>query len=241
MNRAIAIVTGCLVLALGLHLRPGGFSEKESKDRESISSGGMSFRRVSRGNRSDEQPERIAPDGDMSAEGEMEGPVGETQEEAGEEEASSFWGGAVDTAETVSDEECVSLDEFDRPYMLTLNEEDFFKLSPEDQERLFSEISEDLRGMRRDALDALERAQSDMDCGQYARAEAALTAQIESASELTANKEGLNVTRLVGISLQQGALKKMETLYDGTNDRVKLEQTRRHWQDLEAEKDAMRG
>jgi hypothetical protein len=147
---------------------------------------------------------------------------------------------ASEAEEALTEHEYIPLEQFDQPYMLTLNETDFFRLSPADQERLFAEMHDGLGAIRRGALDTFDRAQVDINGGEYARAEAALTAELDRVSRLTANKDGLSATRLVGIACQQGALRRMQSLYRRTNEPGKLETVRRKWQDLEAEKEEIR-
>lgn len=242
MKKMAAIVTGCILVVLGWAQLGSRSSEAPiSYDvaSEATFTGGISRDRSGAFQGSgDSQP--TTPDATPDTEAESKLSVQDGREEATDALPAAWAISETDTSQTMSQGPYIPLDQFERPYMLTINESDFSTLSPEDQTAAMEEIGNSLRGIRRQALDTFERAEADIDGGNYAEAETALTDEFERAGEFNANKDGLYLTRVVGIALQQGALKRMDTLYTRTGDNAKLQQTRRQWQDLEGEKDHMR-
>ena len=242
MKKMAAIATGCVLVVLGWAQLGSRSSEAPISDdvaSEATFGGGISRGRSGASQGSGDS-QRAAPDDTPGTKAEPKLSVRGGRDEATDALLAVWAVSETDTSETMSQGPYIPLDQFERPYMLTLNESDFFKLSPEDQTAAMEEIGDSLRGIRRQALDTFEQAEADIEGGNYAGAETALTDEFERAGEFNANKDGLYLTRVVGIALQQGALKRMETLYTRTGDHAKLQQTQRQWQDLESEKDHMR-
>jgi hypothetical protein len=130
----------------------------------------------------------------------------------------------------------LTLDQFEKPYTMTMTQAGFAQLSPADKSAAIDEIIGVLRQARSDTQDTCARADADIACGNYDRAEIALVTELERLHEFNCNGEGLYLTRIMGISYQQTALKKLETLYTWTEDDFKLQTTRQRWQDLEGQK-----
>lgn len=242
MKKMAAIVTGCMLVVLGwaqLGRRSTEAPISEEVVSEATFGGGVSTGRSGAvPGTGDSKP--AAPDDPADAEAESKRSVQDDRDEAMHTLLALWEFSETEASGAVSQEVYIPLDQFERPYMLTLDESDFFKLSPADQAAAMEEIGDALKGIRRQALDTFERAEADIEGGHYVAAEGALTHEFERAGEFNASKDGLYLTRLVGIALQQGALKRMETLYTRTGDHVRLQRTRRQWQDLEGEKDHMR-
>ena len=152
----------------------------------------------------------------------------------------TFWAfDSEEEAEPDTQESDVTLDQFDRPYTMTLTEAGFAQLSPEDKSIAITEIADSLRQARRDASDTYAQAEADIAHGDYDNAEAALVSEFQRLDDFNANSEGLYLTRIIGISYQQTALKQLETLYTRTGDHTKRQVTQRQWQDLQAQKHQM--
>jgi len=165
----------------------------------------------------------------------------EDQDKVVEAFVAAFWvsesGGSEDPT---APEPCISLDLFGRPYTHTLTEIERGQLSPADQEKAMVEIIESCRATRRQMLDVIAEAQADRASQDYARAEAYLISGLERGRELSANKDGLFITRLVGISCQKAALNEMVGLYTELGDDGRIRTAQGHLQDLEAELNEMR-
>jgi hypothetical protein len=102
--------------------------------------------------------------------------------------------------------------------MYTLTEREYLQLSPEDRERADAEFVENCRGIRSYVLDVTAEAESLVADKDYLIAEAYLVHILEMGRELGANKEGLLLTRAMGISCKGRALKELVKLYTQTGD-----------------------
>jgi len=137
--------------------------------------------------------------------------------------------------ESVSQEPYLSLAVFGRPYLRPVSEREFFELSPQDQEKVMAETVESLRQMRAHARDIVAQARRCMASQDYPRAEARLISSLETGRELAADKDGMFITRVVGIACQEAALNQMVTLYTETGDLVRVQTARARLEALEAE------
>lgn len=156
------------------------------------------------------------------------------------DQTEAFW--AFDSeqiAEPDAQEFDITLGQFDRPYTMTMTEAGFAQLSLEDKSTAITEIADSLRQARRDASDTYAQADADIAHGDYDSAEAALVSEFQRLDDFNANPEGLYLTRIIGISYQQTALKQLETLYTRTGNHTKRQATQRQWQDLQAQKHQM--
>ena len=137
-----------------------------------------------------------------------------------------FWEKELGFLETDAAEKSLSLEIFARPYMHTLTEREYLQLSPEDRKRADAEIGENCREIRSYVLDVVAEAESLMADKDYLIAEAYLVHILEMGRELGANKEGLLLTRAMGISCKGRALKSLVKLYalTGDNSRVQMAQ-----------------
>lgn len=156
------------------------------------------------------------------------------------DQTEAFWAfDSEQVAEPDAQESDITLDQFDRPYTMTLTEAGFAQLSLEDKSTAITEIADSLRQARRDASDTYAQADADIAHGDYDSAEAALVSEFQRLDDFNANSEGLYLTRIMGISYQQTALKQLETLYTRTGNHTKRQATQRQWQDLQAQKHQM--
>ena len=141
------------------------------------------------------------------------------QQEILEEFVADFWEKELNISdETNAEEKSLSLEIFNRPYLLTLTEREFLQLSPEDQEKAMAEIGENCQEIRSYVLDVVAEAESLVADRDYLIAEAYLVHILEMGRELGANKEGMALTRLVGISCRGRALDGLVKLYSQTED-----------------------
>ena len=119
--------------------------------------------------------------------------------------------------------------------MQTLTEREFFQLSPEDQEKAIAEVMENCRQVRSYAMDVVAEAESLMADKDYANAEAYFVYGLEIGRELSVNKEGLIITRLVGIACEKLALNGLVKLFTQTGDDSKIQMAREQLSEIEIE------
>jgi hypothetical protein len=137
-----------------------------------------------------------------------------------------FWEKELGLLETDAEEKNLSLEIFNRPYMLTLTEREYLQLSPEDREKADAEIGENCREIRSYVLDMVAEAESLVTDKDYLIAEAYLVHILEMGRELSANKVGMCLTRLVGISCENRALNGLVKLYTQTGDDSRVQMAR---------------
>jgi len=152
-----------------------------------------------------------------------------------------FWEDELaQSAEPPEQEHRLSLAIFNRPYMQTITEREFWQLSPEDQEKAIAETVESARQTRTRAQDIINEARLGIADNDYIRAEACLLHALETGRELSANKDGMLITRMVGISCEKDALNEMVKLYSRTGDHSKVQMAQEQLRDIENEVEEMR-
>ena len=129
----------------------------------------------------------------------------------------------------------LSLDIFNRPYMQTITEREFSQLSPEDQEKAIAETTETCREIRVHILDVIAQAKESMAQNDFLSTEAYLISVLEISRELSANKDGMFITRLVGIACEKAALNEMVNLYTKAGDFSKVQIVHDQLRDIEME------
>ena len=160
----------------------------------------------------------------------------EDQNKVMEEFVAGFWQGELGRLEeVVPEQKYVSLDVFSSPYIHSIKESELAQLSPEDREKAISEVMVSCREYRAHMWDVVAEAKAAVSDSDYPRAEALLISALERGRGLSANKEGLLITRLVGIACQKVSLTEMERLYAKTGDGSKAGMVQDHLEGLEAE------
>ena len=245
MHKTALILLGCAMGGLGLAALFRGLSGDETAGPEPPSVGTMLSSQSSAGSAARSggmsRVEPVAEEDSAITREEFDEMSEEEQNEAMEAFISTFWamesGDASDTAE---DDEYISLDLFGRPYMTTMTEDEFWQLSPEDQEKAMGEIMDSCRESRSRIKEIIAQAQASIAGNDYVRAEAHLLSSLERGRELSANRDGLFITRLVGIACQKAALNEMTGMYTKLGDQRKAGSSRAYLQDLDAEVEQMR-
>lgn len=152
-----------------------------------------------------------------------------------------FWEDELDQSdEPLEQEPRLSLDIFNRPYMQTITEREFWQLSPEDQEKAIAETIESARQTRTRTQDIINEARLGISDNDYIRAEACLLHALETGRELSGNKDGMFITRMVGISCEKDALNEMVKLYSRIGDHSKVQMAQEQLLDIEKEVEEMR-
>jgi hypothetical protein len=221
MKKLVSVFATLAVIVLGIILL-GDSSEKGDSTSEPVSSDAAS-------SPPRQEPEVAEPsdeDGSDLTRDEFDQLSLEQQDTMLEEFVLDFWEKELGHLEADTEEKNPSLEIFNRPYMLTLSEREYLQLSPEDRERADAEIGENCREIRTYVLDVVAEAESLVADKDYLVAEAYLVHILEMGRELTANKEGMCLTRLVGISCENRALSGLVKLYKqtGDNSRVQMAQ-----------------
>lgn len=235
MNKTAVIVIGCATLALIWVLYPSNASDIAAETLEIASSRPGHFRRTilrDSDTLHDDETRQPALDAPVS-----EYPVADGLACEATDLPETFWM-SVPEQLPASDtpEPAITLDQFDRPYTTTMTEAGFAELSPADKSRAIDEIVDTLRQARHGTSQVHARAEADIACGNYERAEVVLISEFERLGEFNSNEQGLYLTRIMGISLQQTTLERLETLYGRTGDHLGSEMARQRWHDLEAQK-----
>jgi hypothetical protein len=158
-----------------------------------------------------------------------------------EEFVADFWQGELAAPEAPAPaRNYISLDIFNRPYMQTITEREFFELSPEDQEKAMAETTETLRDIRAHVFGIIDQARQSMVNNDNLSTEANLIYGLEVGRELSSNKDGLIITRLVGIACEKVALNEMVSLYTKSGDFSKVQIAQEQLRDIEIEVDELR-
>jgi hypothetical protein len=158
------------------------------------------------------------------------------QQEIFKEFVADFWQEELIPAEAPAPaKKYISLDIFGRPYMQTITEREFFQLSPEDQEKAMAETTAICREIRVHIQDVIAWAQQSMANNDYLSTEAHLIYGLGVGRELSANKDGMFIARLVGIACAKLALNEMEKLYTKTGDFSKVQIVQEQLRNIEME------
>ena len=267
MKKIITILASCIILAFVLSLfsnnsadkntpasedNPSGitFRAKISTDKNTPISEDIPPETISKVETSADKSEKltdrepsnpITPDDSSLTTEEFEQLSEDDQDKIIEEFVEDFWEDELSVSEqTAPEEKRISLDIFARPYMRTLTEREFWKLSPEDQKNAMAETIESCRENRAYIKDIIAQAQDSISNNDNMRAEAYLISGLDTGRELCANKDGLLITRVVGIACQKAALNEMVKLYTKVGDYSKVQAAQGQLQDIEIEMNEMR-
>ena len=164
----------------------------------------------------------------------------EQQDEMLEEFVLDFWEKELGLSEADAGQDNLSLEIFNRPYMLTLTEREFAQLSPDDQEKALAEISEFGRELRSYAMEVIAEANSCMAEKAYANAEAYYVHCLEIGKELSINKDGLFLTRWVGTAFVRAGLNGLVRLYTELGEDSNVQMARDQLSQVEREREEMR-
>lgn len=217
MKKITGVFAGIAVLALGVFLLLNDSADKNSSDIESdASKAEVSPDRLSMKYKSASKP-TVSDDSSITQD-EFEQLPQEQQDGMMEEFIIDFWEKELGRKDTNPEEKRLSLEIFNRPFLLTLTEREFLQLSPEDQEKAMAEVGENCREIRSFVMDVIAETELLMADKDYLSAEAHLLYILEIGRELTINKEGMALTRLVGISCENRAWDGLIKLYTQTGD-----------------------
>ena len=157
------------------------------------------------------------------------------QDEMLDEYILDFWAKELGLTEPNAEEGSLSLEIFNRPYMYTLTEREFFQLSKEDQEKAIAEVMEDCREARKYIMDLRAEADSLLDDGDYKNAEAYYIHSLRMGREMSKDRDGLIITRLVGIACERAGLRGLVKLYEKTGENSNLQMAQQQLQEIDEE------
>ena len=222
MKKIPSVLASFAILALGLFLFFNGSTGEDSPTPKPAPSQVEATRKID-GN---EQSESVIGDYSSVTQDEFDQLSQEQQDKMLEEFVLDFWEKEPGLAETDAEENNLSLEIFARPYVHTLTEREYLQLSPEDRERADAEIDENMREIRSYYMDVGAEAKSLMADKDYVTAEAYLVYILEMGRELGANKEGLVLTRAMGVGARRLALRALVKLYTLTGDNYGVQMAR---------------
>ncbi len=248
MKAATVALAACILLVLGLLIMRGRsageaspISVQGSPDTPAL----VHAARSESGRRQDQEKDQpstaTAKNSSLTTE-QFDQLPSEEQNKAIESFVSLFWKKESPGVQGTSSQEenRPSLDIFARPYMRTVSESELARLSPEDREKVMAETLDSCRQSRDYVKEVIAQAHISPVNSDPMRAEAYLISALETGRDLSANKSGMLITRLTGLSCQASVLKEMASLYTTTDDRAKLEAAQQQRRDIQAEADEMR-
>ncbi|MHC4433107.1 MAG: hypothetical protein ACYTBS_14795 [Planctomycetota bacterium] len=231
MKKIAGALASCVVLALGFFLF---FNDSAGKDSPTPEPAPLPAEVVQETD--DYEPSEPAIDDDSSVtQDEFDQLSQEQQDEMLEAFVLDFWEKELGLSETDAEEDSLSLEIFNRPYMMTLTECDFSKLSKEDQEKAIAEITENCRQIRSYVMSVIAEAESCMADEDYKNAEAYYVHGLQTGRELSADREGVFITRLVGMACEKAGLNGLVKLYEKTGQNSNLQMAREQLSDIEKE------
>ncbi len=182
------------------------------------------------------EPSESAGDDSSVTQDEFDQMPQDQQDRMLEEFVLDFWEKELGLSEADAEKENLSLEIFARPYAHTLTEREFSQLSPEDREKAMAEVMENLPEVRRYVMGVvIARAESLMAEKDYLGAEAYFVHGLEVGREFSVNKDGLIITRLVGMACEKVALNGLVKLYTQTGDNSKVQMAREQLSEIEEE------
>ena len=238
-KKITGVLAGCLALTLGLFLLFSESADKNNSAIESVPSKAealpdtllMKYKSTSKSTASDDS---------SNTEDESQQLSQEQQDMLMDEFIIAFWEELGLTDNASMEEKRLSLGIFDRPYMKTITENEYRQLSPEGQKKAMAEVVDTAKKTRSFVLDVTAQAKFCVTNNDYVRAEACLIYGLEVGRELSANKEGLFITRLVGIACEKVALNELVKVYEQLGDNSKVQTAKGRLSDLDAEVEEMR-
>jgi hypothetical protein len=244
MKKIAAIIAGSAVLISGLFLLFGNPSDQDTPIPEPAQPQSPAKVEISQEAPAELQvtePTEPAEDDFPITKEQFESLPQAEQQEIFKEFVADFWQEELTPAEAPAPaKKYISLDIFGRPYMQTITEREFFQLSPEDQEKAINETTATCREIRVHVQDVIARAQQSMVNNDYISTEAHLIYGLGVGRELSANKDGMFITRLVGIACAKLALNEMVKLYTKAGDFSKVQIVQDQLRDIEMEVEDIR-
>jgi hypothetical protein len=114
-------------------------------------------------------------------------------------------------------ENIVSLDSFDRPYNHTIPEEDFLKMSPEDQREVIDAVMASARELKMGVMGCYQETQELIKAGNYFAAEEKVSEILDASTAYDGGEGTLTLSRVIGLNSQNDSLGIMSQIYGAAN------------------------
>ena len=114
-------------------------------------------------------------------------------------------------------EDIVSLDSFDRPYNHTITEEDFLKMSPEDQREVIGAVMAGARELKMGVMGCYQETQELIKAGDYFAAEEKVSEILDASIAYDGGEGTLTLSRVIGLNSQNDSLGIMSQIYGAAN------------------------
>jgi len=114
-------------------------------------------------------------------------------------------------------EDIVSLDSFDRPYNHTITEEDFLKMSPEDQREVIDEVVAAAGELKMGVIGCYQETQELIKAGNYSAAEEKVSEILDASIAYDGGEGTLTLCRVMSLNSQNDLLGIMSQIYDAAN------------------------
>ena len=244
MKKTTGVLAGFIIAVLGFFLLFYNSLDKDNSTIKTVPSNTISRSEASTGQQEikDNILSSTKKSRDSSVtQGKFEKLSQEQQDEMIDEFILDFWDKELGLSNDTSPEDKrLSLDIFNRPYMKTITEDEYWQLSPEDQEKAMAEVVDIARKNRSFVQDVIAEAKFYIANNDFVKAEAYLIYAWDVGREFTTNKKGLYITRLVGISCEKNALNELVKVYEHYGDDSKVQKAQGRLSDLEKEVEEMK-
>ncbi len=110
-------------------------------------------------------------------------------------------------------EDIVSLDSFDRPYNHTITEEDFLKMSPEDQREVIDEVVAAAGELKMGVIGCYQETQELIKAGNYSAAEEKVSEILDASIAYDGGEGTLTLCRVISLNSQNDLLGIMSQIY----------------------------
>ena len=114
-------------------------------------------------------------------------------------------------------EDIVSLDSFGRPYNHTITEEDFLKMSPEDQREAIDEVVADAGELKMGVIGCYQETQELIKAGNYSAAEEKVSEILDASIAYDGGEGTLTLCRVMSLNSQNDLLGIMSLIYHAAN------------------------
>jgi len=114
-------------------------------------------------------------------------------------------------------EDIVSLDSFDRPYNHTITEEDFLKMSPEDQREVIDEVVADAGELKMGVMGCYQETQELIKARNYSAAEEMVSEILDASIAYDGGEGTLTLCRVMSLNSQNDLLGIMSLIYHAAN------------------------
>lgn len=128
----------------------------------------------------------------------------------------------------------VSLDSFAQPYNHTVAEEDFLRMSPEDQSQVIGAVMSGARGIKMGVMGCYQETDALIKAGNYAAAEEKAAAVLDASSAYDGGQGSLTLSRVISLNNQNDSLGIMSMIYNASGNMAAKAQVDARMSELQA-------